>query len=602
LISGKLQQKQYLTALLIVHNTPTLSKLQLDNILLNFETSPMSTLKLTDLVQKHHATLKRAMEANASREYYAHWNESPSKKVQGESAALEGEADFKAALGNKFTKLLQTGETSWHGEEESPFGPPVDVQYPVFEVDDLVSKATVAKAQWQRLAPVERASVLIEALEHAGTGRNFFAIAHSTMHTAGQSFAMAFQASGPHSFDRALEATAVGYSEQAQYVQSARWVKPAGELNLTVQKSFRVVPKGIGLVIGCSTFPVWNTLPGLFASLVTGNAVIVKPHPKSVLSIAVVVASLQETFQQCGIDPNLVQLAVDAPGKPLALVLAEHPAIGVIDFTGGAFGTVIEEIARKYGKSVFTEKAGVNGVIIESVDNLDAVLENLAFTLTLYSGQMCTTSQNFFINKNGVKEGDTLIPYSEVTKRFAAKIDALVENPKTAAITGAIQSPAIHERVQAARNLGLNVVRESTPVPQAGFEKARTASPLLLEASAPEDGHYQHEWFGPISFLIATDSFEHSLELLMRGLKSNGALTTLIYTTDAEQRRAAEDAIIFEGKAPVAFNYVGGIFVTQSSAFSDFHGAGANPAGSASFSDAAFVAGRFNVIGSREVV
>jgi phenylacetic acid degradation protein paaN len=558
-------------------------------------------MTLTELTEKHAPTLDKATEANVSREYFAHWNESPSKKVYGETAADEGEAAFKAALNHKFTRLLQAGETGWHGEEESPFGFGLGVQYPMFPVESLITNAHNAKMQWQRLSPSDRAVVLIEALERAGTGKTFFEIAYSTMHTAGQSFAMSFQASGPHSFDRALEAIALGFSEQAQFVSEATWVKPAGAANITVKKNFHIVPKGIGLVIGCSTFPVWNTLPGLFASLVTGNPVIVKPHPKSVLAIAVVVASLQETFRDLGLDPHLVQLAADSSASPLTLVLSEHPAVSVIDFTGGAFGNTIEEIGRKHGKAVFTEKAGVNGVILESAPNLDAVLDNLAFTLSLYSGQMCTTSQNFFINKNGVKEGDAIIPFDEVAKRFAAKIDALVTNPKMAAITGGIQSTITFERVEKAKTLGLKVIRNSEPVEQGGFPNARTASPLVLQASVEQRDIYENEWFGPISFLIPTDGFDHRLHLLLRSLKQKGALTTLVYTTDAKEREQAEEAIIYEGKAPVAFNYVGGIFVNQSSAFSDFHGAGANPAGNASFADASFVTNRFNVIGAREV-
>ena len=559
-------------------------------------------MKFPTLVEKHKTTLEQAVRANSTREYFAHWNESPSKKVYGETAADEGEARFKAALQGKFTRLLQTGETSWHGEESSPFGLPSSTQYPVFSVEHLITNAHNARQTWQTLTPAERASVLIEALENAGAGGNFFEIAYATMHTSGQSFAMSFQASGPHSFDRALEAIAIGYSEQAQFVRETTWVKPAGASNLTVKKGFHVVPKGIGVVIGCSTFPVWNTLPGLFASLVTGNTVIVKPHPKSVLAIAVVLASMQETFKALGLAPHIVQMAADSSQNPLTLTLSEHPAVSIIDFTGGAFGNTIEDIGRKHGKAVFTEKAGVNGVILESAPNLEAVLDNLAFTLTLYSGQMCTTSQNIFVNKHGVKDGDTVVSVAEVTSRLAAKIDGLVNNPKMSAITGAIQSDVTYERVQKAKTLGLKVVRDSANVPQTGFDNARTASPLVLQADVAQSEVYENEWFGPISFIISTDGFDHSLHLLLRSLKSKGALTTLVYTTSPEEREKAEAAIIYEGKAPLALNYVGGIFVNQSSAFSDFHGAGANPAGSASFADAAFVTNRFNVIGSREVV
>lgn len=565
-------------------------------------------MSFVQLVSNHAQTLAHAVKANATREYFAHWQESPSKKFYGETAADEGETAFKALLNMKFMNLSHTNgatDFQWHGEEESPYGFPLGVTYPQVPVETLITNAQAAQKQWQRLAPAERASVLIQTLEDAA--KQFFTIAHATMHTSGQGFGMSFQASGAHSFDRALEAIAIGYSEQAQFVPEVTWKKPAGGGEVTVQKRFHVVPKGVGLVIGCSTFPIWNTLPGLYASLVTGNPVIVKPHPKAVLPIAIVVASIQATLKGLGLDANLVQLAADSSANPLSLVLAEHPAVNVIDFTGGAFGNVLEDVARKHGKSVFTEKAGVNGVIVESTQNLDAVLDNIAWTLTLYSGQMCTTSQNFFVNKNGVRDEatGTIVPLDEITKRLAAKIDALITNPKMGGgVAGGIQSEATHKRVQEARDVAAKsaiLVRDSAPVPQAGFENARTASPLVVQTSAAQSDIYEHEWFGPVSFIIPTDGFEHSLQLLLRSLKAKGALTTLVYTTNAAERDAAEEAIIFEGKAPVAFNYVGGVYVNQSSAFSDFHGAGANPAGNASFADASFVTSRFNVIGAREV-
>ena len=51
----------------------------------------------------------------------------------------------------------------------------------------------------------------MESLE--GVKGRFFEIAYATMHTTGQGYMMAFQASGPHAADRALEAIAAGYEE-----------------------------------------------------------------------------------------------------------------------------------------------------------------------------------------------------------------------------------------------------------------------------------------------------------------------------------------------------------------------------------------------------
>ena len=52
---------------------------------------------------------------------------------------------------------------------------------------------------------------------------------------------------------------------------------------------------------------------------------------------------------------------------------------------------------------------------------------------------------------------------------------------------------------------------------------------------------------------------------------------------------------------PVSFNLVGGIFVNQHAAFSDFHVTGGNPAGNASFTNPEYVNKRFVWVGHREV-
>ncbi len=71
-----------------------------------------------------------------------------------------------------------------------------------------------------------------------------------------------------------------------------------------MHKRFSIVPRGIGLVLGCCTFPTWNGYPGLFADLATGNAVIVKPHPGAILPLAITVRIEREVLREAGFDPN----------------------------------------------------------------------------------------------------------------------------------------------------------------------------------------------------------------------------------------------------------------------------------------------------------
>ncbi|CAN0456352.1 unnamed protein product, partial [Phaeothamnion confervicola] len=242
----------------------------------------------------------------------------------------------------------------------------------------------------RKVSVKDRAAILMESLDRI-KGR-FFEIAYATMHTTGQGYMMAFQASGPHAADRALEAIAAGYEELKRFPSSTVWDKPMGKFNIQLNKEWRAVPKGISVVIGCSTFPTWNSVTGIYGSLITGNPVIVKPHPGAILPIAIVVAEIQKVLTENNYDPNICQLAVDTYDKTITKELAEHKDVKLIDFTGNsAFGNYLEALP---GKTVFTEKTGVNSVILDSTTDIDKTAANLAFSVNLYSGQMCTAPQN----------------------------------------------------------------------------------------------------------------------------------------------------------------------------------------------------------------
>src|SRR5262249_29796935 len=150
-----------------------------------------------------------------------------------------------------------------------------------------------------------------------------FEIAHAVMHTTGQAFMMSFQAGGPHAQDRALEAIAYAWEEMRRIPSQAQWEKPQGKNPpLHMRKHFRIVPRGIGLLIGCCTFPTWNGYPGLFASLATGNAVVVKPHPGAILPLAITVEIARDVLREAGFDPNVVTLAAHETGDDTAQELA----------------------------------------------------------------------------------------------------------------------------------------------------------------------------------------------------------------------------------------------------------------------------------------
>jgi phenylacetic acid degradation protein paaN len=556
-----------------------------------------STAGSADLLSRHHDTLEHALAAIRKRAYFSAFPESPSPRVYGDQAAAEGKAAFEALLGRPFP-LETAGAEGWAAQERSPYGPELGVSYPHVTsegLDELLAAAMRGMAQWRDAGPALRVAVCQEMLARLHT--RIFELAHAVQHTSGQAFVMAFQAGGAHALDRALEALAYAYDEMTRHPASALWEKPGRSEPVRMEKTFTVVPRGVGLVVGCHTFPTWNSWPGLFASLACGNPVVVKPHPGAVLPLALTVQVAREVLTETGFDADLVSLAVEAEGEGLAADLAVRPEVRLIDFTGSnAFGEWLEQHATQ--AVVFAEKAGVNAVVLDSTDDFAGMCANLAFSFALYSGQMCTAPQNVFVPDGGIATDQGAKRPDEVAAGIGAALDRLLgDDARAVEVLGAVVDDAVLSRLDQAPAHG-QVLVGSRSVPHPSWPDARVRTPLLLGLAAGDDETYAAECFGPVVYLITTGSTAESLDTFVRTALSFGAMTASVYSVEPDVLSDARAAALDAGVA-LSENLTGPVFVNQSAAFSDFHGTGANPAATASFTDGAFVAPRFRTVQSR---
>ncbi|MFS0694256.1 phenylacetic acid degradation protein PaaN [Streptomyces nitrosporeus] len=551
------------------------------------------------LSETHRPTLDRALDAIRSRAYWSPHPEHPKAYgeggVPGSLGPAEGKAAFDAVLNTRFD-LGQPGTDGWVGGETSPYGPKLGVEYPHVDPDVLLAAMRSGMGAWRAAGPQTRALVCLEII--ARINARTHELAHAVMHTSGQAFVMAFQAGGPHAQDRGLEAVAYAYEEQTRTPSAADWAKPQGKRDpLRLHKSFTAAGRGISLLIGCNTFPTWNGYPGLFASLATGNPVLVKPHPGAVLPLALTVRLTREVLAEAGFDPNLVALAAENPGEGIAKSLALRPEVKIIDYTGSSsFGDWLEANARQ--AQVYTEKAGVNTVVVDSTDDYRGMLSNLAFSLSLYSGQMCTTPQNLLIPRDGIATESGTKSFDEVAADLAEAVGKLLgDDARANGLLGALVNPDVKARLEAAPELG-EVALASRAVANPEFPDAVVRTPVIvkLDGSGPADGAaFLSECFGPVSFAVAVDSTAAALDLLRRTVREKGAMTVGAYTTSPEVESAVEE-VCFDESAQLSLNLTGGVFVNQTAAFSDFHGSGGNPAANAALCDGAFVANRFRMI------
>jgi len=544
---------------------------------------------MTQFFEQHRSVLEQAVETISTRQFWTPYPEVPSEKIYGKGARQQGHDSFQALLQQPFSLPRHPGAESG-GDEISPHGLELGIQYPLANADELIDASTQASREWALASIETRTGICLEILSRLN--ERSFLMGHATMHTSGQGFPMAFQAGGPHAQDRGLEAVAYAWQAMTAVPAQAQWVKPMGRgREVRLEKHWRIIPRGIGLVIGCRTFPTWNSYSGFFASLVTGNTVIAKPHPAAILPMAITVQVAREVLSEQGFSPDVVLLAAELPGQDLAQKLAQRPEVGIIDYTGSAtFANWLRENAAT--DLLYTEETGVNSIVLSATQDFDAMCANLAFSLALYSGQMCTTPQNLFIPKQGMRVGQSHKSYDEVVQGIVAALDDLLSDPERAAmIAGAIVNPEILTHITAVAQQG-QVLRQSTPYPQAG--DARTASPLVVALDFDQDDIYGQEHFGPITFVIPAPDVQAGIDRAALLARREGAITAALYEQEQKHIDHAIDAFALAG-VNLSINLLHGIYVNQSAAFSDFHVTGANPAGNACLTDNAFVANRYRV-------
>lgn len=541
---------------------------------------------------KHQDLLGSAVHAIESRGCWRPFAEDVA--AYGEGAVEQGRDAFEAYPDAQFY-LDQPGVVGRGGGEVSPWGFPLNVSYPKCSADALIAAGKAAMPAWVKAGPDVRAGVCAEILDRLNA--HSMEIAHAVMHTTGQSFSAAFLEGCPRAQARALEAVALAWREMKLVPYRATWEKPqGGALPLRIEKRYQTVARGVALNIAGAVAPTWSSYPGLFASLATGNAVVVKPHSGAILPLAITVAVARQTLKEAGFDSDLVSLLVDTAAAPIARDAALKPDVRLIDYTGNAeFGNWLEENARQ--ADVFTAKSGINSVVVDGAADYEGMLKSLALALAANAGQTCMTPRVLFVAEAGVQKAHGVASPEQFCRDLANAIGHLLKDSDAAfELLGAIQSPLTIARLMGAEALG-EVVRESAKLVHSQWPQAEVRTPMLLKSSAADAMAWSEERFGPLAFVVETGTTAESLAIAERLMREQGALNFAVFSTNDNIVQLAEEAAL-RAAVSLSINLVGAAGAGAPAAFSDYHASGANAAGTASMVDGAYVCRRFHVVQS----
>ena len=282
------------------------------------------------------------------------------------------------------------------------------------------------------------------------------------------------------------------------------------------------MPRGVALVIGCNTFPTWNAYPGLFASLVTGNAVVVKPHPRAVLPLAITVEVAREVLRGQRLRPG--PGAAGAPRPTARAWPRRWPSAprSRSSTTPAAPASVAGSSARARGrgKPVYTEKAGVNTIVVDSTDDLRRHAgQPRLLAHALLRPDVHDAAEHLRPARRHRRPTRATCPSTSSARSWPRRVGRLTgDDAKAVELLGATVNDDVRASGRprcadlAARRPGGRWCSTRRRVSTRRTPTRSSARPGLVALDVGRRGRStRQECFGPVAFLIATDGTAQSL-------------------------------------------------------------------------------------------
>jgi benzaldehyde dehydrogenase (NAD) len=265
-----------------------------------------------------------------------------------------------------------------------------------------------------------------------------------------------------------------------------------GEIIPSVQPRLSLVrrlPVGVVGVISPFNFPLILAIRSVAPALALGNAVVLKPDPRTAVSGGVSIARI---FEESGLPEGV--LHVLPGGAEAGEALVTDPHVRTISFTGStAAGKRVGEVAARHLKRVHLELGGNSALIVLADADLDLAASAGAWGSFLHQGQICMTTGRHLVHE------DVLEPY---LVRLAEKADHLpVGDPASeqvalGPIIDANQRDKIHALVQASVESGARLIAGGT------YDQLFYRPTVLADVTRTTPA-YAQEVFGPVAPVIS---------------------------------------------------------------------------------------------------
>jgi benzaldehyde dehydrogenase (NAD) len=261
----------------------------------------------------------------------------------------------------------------------------------------------------------------------------------------------------------------------------------------------RRLPAGVVGVIAPFNVPLILSIRSVAPALALGNAVLLKPDPRTAVSGGVVLARV---FEEAGLPPGV--LHVLPGGADIGEAVVTDPHVRVISFTGStAAGRAVGELAARHLKRVHLELGGNSALIVLDDADIDRAVSAGAWGSFFHQGQVCMATSRHLVHESVA---------DRYVERLAATASQLpIGNPATQEVAlGPViderQRDKIHGYVTATVSAGARLAA-------GGTYDALFYKPTVLAEVRPGMAAFDYEIFGPVAPVIRFSTLDEAASL-----------------------------------------------------------------------------------------
>jgi betaine-aldehyde dehydrogenase len=292
-------------------------------------------------------------------------------------------------------------------------------------------------------------------------------------------------------------------------------------------------PIGVVSIITPWNFPFWIVSQKLPFALAAGCTCVVKP---SELTPSTTVM-LGELLLAAGLPDGVVNIVLGL-GQPVGALMASHPDVDMITFTGSTgVGRAIAAAASQTLKKVALELGGKNPQVIFPDADLESAADAVTFGIYFNAGQCCNSGSRIIVHEDVAA---TLVARVVALSRQVAFGDPLHPDTQVGAIISTEHQGRIDRYVQDAVKAGAKVKLGGAPLSIAGLP-GQFYQPTVVTNVAPDMAIAREEVFGPVLTVLTFNSYEQAITLtndahfgLSAGVWSENIHTCLQFARDAQ--------------------------------------------------------------------